>query len=111
MVDGDGPRPAGIEIGIAVRDLGSTAAFYRDVLGLEYLGELEVSVGLMERFAAGDAILKLLRLHETPPDANPPGGPREATGLRYLTLHVDDVEHGVRRCLAAGHAVPVPTFE
>ncbi len=111
MVDRDGPRPGKIEIGIVVRDLGSTTAFYRDVLGLEYIGELEVSVGLMERFAIGDAVLKLLRLHETPSVANPLGGPREATGLRYLTIHVDDVERGVQRCLAAGHAVPVPTFE
>ena len=111
MVDNDGPGPGTIEIGIVVRDLGSTTAFYRDVLGLEYIGELEVSVGLMQRFATGDAVVKLLRLQATPPRANPPGGPGEATGLRYLTIRTDDVEQGVQRCLAAGHAVPVPTFE
>jgi catechol 2,3-dioxygenase-like lactoylglutathione lyase family enzyme len=111
MVDNDNLRPGKIEIGIVVRDLDSAAAFYRDVLGLDYIGDLEVPVGTMKRFAKGDAVVKLFHLHETPGLANPPGGSRGATGLRYLTVQVDDVERRVERCLAAGCAVPVPTFE
>jgi|SRR5581483_1413795 len=111
MVDNDSLRPGKIEVGIVVRDLDAAAAFYRDVLGLEFVGDLEVPVGTMKRFASGDAVVKLFHLHETPALANPPGGSRGATGLRYLTVEVDDVGRGVERCLAAGCAVPVPTFE
>ena len=111
MVDSDGLRPGKIEVGIVVRDLATTAAFYGDVLGLEHIGDLEVPVGSMKRFGRGDAVVKLFQLHETPALANPPGGSRGGTGLRYLTVQVDDVEQRVQRCLAAGYAVPVPTFE
>ena len=111
MVDGDGVRPGTIEVGIVVRDLDAVSAFYRDVLGLEYVGDLEVTVGTMKRFATGDAVLNLLHLDETPDLANPPGGPQGATGLRYLTVRIDDVASGVERCMAAGCAVPVPVFE
>jgi catechol 2,3-dioxygenase-like lactoylglutathione lyase family enzyme len=111
MVGSDSLRPGKIEVGIVVRDLDAAAAFYRDVLGLEYIGELEVPVGIIKRFAKGDAVVKLFRLHETPALANPPGGSRGGTGLRYLTVQVDDVERRVERCVAAGCAVAVPTFE
>jgi predicted enzyme related to lactoylglutathione lyase len=54
----------------------------------------------------------LLRFEEAPSLANPPGGMMGgATGLRYLSLQVDDVTQGVERCVAAGCDVPIPTFE
>jgi predicted enzyme related to lactoylglutathione lyase len=66
----------------------------------------------MKRFVHGDAVVKLLQFEETPQVGNPPGGPTGgATGLRYLTVRIGDVEQGVRRCIAAGHAVAMPTFE
>jgi len=76
-------RPGKVEVGIVVRDLDAATAFYSDVLGLEYIGDLALPGGTMKRFMHGDAVVKLLRFDETPQLANPPSGPLGgATGLR-----------------------------
>ena len=101
-----------MEIGIVVRDADAMAAFYRDVLGLAYVGDLDFPGGTMQRFAHGDAVVKLVRTDDPPQLVNPPGGPAGgASGLRYLTVRVDQVEAGVQRCVDAGHPVPVPLFD
>ena len=103
---------AKVEVGIVVRDADAMAGFYRDVVGLEYVGDLDFPGGTMQRFAHGDAVVKLVRTEEPPQLTNPPLGPAGgASGLRYLTLQVDSVEAGVARCLAAGRSVPVPMFD
>src|SRR5947207_15921646 len=112
MTDGEGVRFGNFEVGIVVQDLDATTAFYRDVLGLEYIGDLDLPGGTMKRFAHGDAVVKLVRFEQAPAHVNPPGGAGAGvTGLRYLTLMIGDVERGVQRCVAAGHAVPVLPFE
>jgi glyoxylase I family protein len=101
-----------IQVGIVVRDLESMVAFYGGLLGLEWVGDLDIPGGTMKRFALGEAGLKLLRLDAEPRIASPPGGPGGgASGLRYVTVVVDDVADVVARCAAAGRAVPVPPFE
>jgi catechol 2,3-dioxygenase-like lactoylglutathione lyase family enzyme len=112
MTDGDAVRFGNFEVGIVVKDLDASAAFYRDALGLEYIGDLDLPGGTMQRFAHGDAVVKLVLFEQAPHHDNPPGGAGAgATGLRYLTLRIGDVERRVQRCVAAGHAVPVSTFE
>jgi catechol 2,3-dioxygenase-like lactoylglutathione lyase family enzyme len=58
MADGDVLRVGKVEVGIVVKDLDATTAFPRDVLGLEYIGELDLPGGTMKRFAHGDAVVK-----------------------------------------------------
>jgi glyoxylase I family protein len=112
MTDGDGVRFGNFEVGIVVEDLDLAAAFYRDALGLEYIGDLDLPGGTMQRFAHGDAVVKLVLFEQALRDGNRPGGAGAGVGgLRYLTLRIGDVEGGVQRCVAAGHAVPVPPFE
>lgn len=112
MADTHAVGSAKVEVGVVVRDAPTMAAFYGDVLGLEYVGDLDFPGGTMRRYAHGDAVVKLVSTDEPPALANPPGGPAGgASGLRYLTVLVDDVEAMTQRCLGAGHAVPVPTFE
>ena len=48
-----------IEIGIVIRDSEKSLAFYRDVLGLEYLGDLEFPGNHMWRFQAGGSSFTL----------------------------------------------------
>jgi predicted enzyme related to lactoylglutathione lyase len=101
-----------VEVGVVVRDADAMAAFYGDVIGLQYVGDLDFAGGTMRRYAHGDAVVKLVSTAEPPTLSNPPNGPAGgASGLRYLTLQVDDVEATVKRVSDAGHAVPVPTFE
>jgi predicted enzyme related to lactoylglutathione lyase len=105
-------RPGKVEIGIVVADLDGASEFYGDVLGLEYVGDLALPGGTMKRFQHGDAIVKLVRFDDPPKLANPPSGLLGgATGLRYLTIQVTDVDVSVERCRAAGRTVAIPTFE
>jgi catechol 2,3-dioxygenase-like lactoylglutathione lyase family enzyme len=101
-----------VEVGIVVRDAQAMAEFYEGVLGLEFVGDLDFAGGTMRRFAHGDAVVKLVSTAEPPDLTNPPDGPAgNASGLRYLTLRVDNVEETLQRCLGAGRRVPVSTFE
>ena len=104
-----GPRE--LQIGIVVRDLDAMVEFYGDVLGLTYVSDLEFRGGIQKHFELGDARVKLVRLDEIPTLCNPPGGIAAASGLRYLTMKVDDVADAAERCAAAGHRVVVPLFE
>ena len=85
--------------------------FYSQVLGLEYLGDLEIPGILMKVFALGDAFLKLLVLDEPPMSGSPGGWAAGVAGLRYLTIQVRDVAETVERCVRAGLSVPMPAFE
>ena len=102
-----------IEVGITVKDLDAATEFYRDIVGLEYLRDLEVPGGVIRRFAHGDSAVVKLRLDNDPPTlANPPMGfSGGATGMRYFTLRIDDVAGAVEQCLAAGLPVRVPLTE
>jgi glyoxylase I family protein len=101
-----------LDIGIVVRDAPGCLAFYRDVLGLEHVATVPMPGGAtMERLACGDSVIKLLSLAETPAAANPPGGNRAATGLRYFTMFVEDLDDVVNRCREAGAPIPLGPLE
>ncbi len=99
-----------IEIGIFVRDAEKSLAFYRDVLGLEYLGDLTFPGNHMWRFQAGKSVVKLLESDPTPEAANPPGEV-PATGFRYLSLYVANLEEVVADVEAAGCTIAIPVTE
>jgi catechol 2,3-dioxygenase-like lactoylglutathione lyase family enzyme len=99
-----------IEVGIVVRDVDRSLAFYRDVLGLPYLGDLDFSVARMWRFQAGSSVVKLLLFREEATASNPPGDVT-ATGYRYLSLFVSNLEELVEECSQFGAAVPIPVTE
>jgi predicted enzyme related to lactoylglutathione lyase len=100
-----------VEVGIIVRDLEAQMAFYRDTLGLEQREALVVPGGVQERLAWGAAIIKLVHFEQPPEAANPPNGIMGGTGIRYITLYVDDLEASVQRCLDDGHAVPIAPMD
>ncbi|MER7006814.1 VOC family protein [Dactylosporangium sp. NPDC000555] len=99
-----------IEIGIVVRDPEKALTFYRDVLGLPYLGDLEFPGTHMWRFGAGGSVVKLLALEPAPQDSNPPGSV-PAAGFRYLSLFVSNIEELVNECAAFGCAIATPVTE
>ena len=91
-----------MQVGIVPSDLDASLHFYRDVLGFEYLGPVPVIEGrILHRFAVDGGILKLLELPTTaaPPAHNPPPGAfQSATGIRWITLHVADLDSYTGRC-------------
>ena len=65
----------------------------------------------MHLLECGDSLLKLLDPPEPPPHRHARGGTRAQTGLRYLTIHVRNIDELVARCEAAGCHFPVPLRE
>jgi len=96
-----------IDLGIITRDAGPMVAFYRDVVGLPFEGAVELpNVGTMHRLLAGTSVIKIT---EADPKADGIGGGlRGATGIRYWTITVGDVDGLAAAITEAGHRVVVP---
>lgn len=90
-----------IDLGIITRDAGPMVAFYRDLLGFEDEGRMEVpGIGTMYRLRCGSSLIKVT---EADPKADaPPGGIPGSTGLRYWTISVADVDAATAMCRAGG---------
>lgn len=98
-----------IDIGIIAKDIDAMMTFYGESLGLE----LEATIpmpggGTMNRFKVGDSIVKVIALDPAPTAEAEPGGIRAASGYRYWTIHVPDLEGIVGKVEAAGGKVVVP---
>ena len=65
----------------------------------------------MTRLICGTTIVKLLSHSQTPEAANPPGGISGATGIRYFTITVDNLEEITKACEVAGYKIAVSPRE
>ena len=98
-----------IDLGIVVTNAEACLAFYRDTLGLTYAGDTPLpGGGLMHRLMCGTSMIKLVVPPTPPPAVAPPGGIQAATGYRYWTMSVSNIEGIVAECGAAGHTIAVP---
>lgn len=101
-------KPA-IDIGIVTNNLDAMLAFYRDTLGLAFESAIPMpGGGVMNRFKVGDSIVKVIELDPKPAASATPGGIRGATGYRYWTITVSNLEACVARAAADGHKIVVP---
>lgn len=101
-----------IDLGIIAQDIEAMLTFYRDVVGLKFEAAIPFpGGGTMHRFNAGDSIVKVIELEPEPEAHAPAGGIRGATGYRYWTLHVENLEECVERVGAAGYRIIVPARE
>ncbi len=99
----------GIELGIVTRDAAPMIEFYRDILGLELERELTMFNGVhMTRLKCGPNIIKLIVNPIEPKADAPPGGAAGATGYRYWTIAINNLDEAIATCEAAGCKVPVP---
>ena len=55
----------------------------------------------------GTTVVKIVIRDEVPEKADNPGGPRGASGIRYWTITVKDLEAMTETCRAAGYTVAV----
>lgn len=100
-----------VDLGIVCRDIDAMVAFYRDVLGLEHVGEMPMPGGTMHRLLCGSSLIKLVSPTKEPPAQAAPGGIQGATGYRYWTISVSNIESIVAECEQAGRPVVVPVTE
>ena len=102
-------QKSAIDIGIIAKDIDAMITFYSEGLGLE----LEASIpmpggGTMNRFKVGDSIVKVIALAPAAPAEAPPGGIRGATGYRYWTIHIPNLEETVNKIEGDGYKVVMP---
>ena len=101
-----------IDIGLVTGDIEAMTTFYRDTLGLPEEAVLDMPGGTtMTRLVCGTTIVKLLTHAQTPAAANPPGGIGGATGIRYFTITVNNLDEATAACEAAGHNIAVSPRE
>jgi methylmalonyl-CoA/ethylmalonyl-CoA epimerase len=95
-------RPPTIaHIGIAVRELDSGVAFFRDVLGMPEVQLDDADGARIIGLAAGESLVELL-------EAADPESPiakfvsKRGPGIHHVCLAVDDLEGTLERCRSAG---------
>ncbi len=101
-----------IDLGIVTSDADRALAFYRDTLGLEVEGEMPMpGGGVMHRLRCGTSLIKIVVNGRQPAATAPPGGIGGATGYRYWTMSVSNLEEIVKACSDAGYKVAIPVTE
>jgi lactoylglutathione lyase len=97
-------RPT-VDLGIVTTDRTASRAFYGGTLGLPELDELRMDGFSISRFQVGDCILKILEFDQPPPGKAAPGGLAAATGIRYWTVSVSNLDEVLKACRAAGRPI------
>jgi len=101
-----------IDLGIVTRNPERMVAFYRDVLGYKPDGEMAMGGGgNMVRLLCGESLIKIVTPGNLADVDAPPGGIPGATGYRYFTMFVSNLEDIVQECTDAGSSVAVPPRE
>lgn len=102
-------KKAAIDIGIIAKDIDAMMTFYGDTLGLEFEASIPMpGGGTMNRFKVGDSVIKVIELDPAAPADAAPGGIRGASGYRYWTITVGNLEASVQKASDAGAKVVVP---
>lgn len=102
-----------IDLGIVVNDGEAALKFYRDTLGFEHVASTPMpgGGGTMHRLLCGTSLIKVV-VPENPLETSaPPGGITGATGNRYWTISVSNLEEMAKTCEDAGYRVPVKPRE
>jgi catechol 2,3-dioxygenase-like lactoylglutathione lyase family enzyme len=101
-----------IDLGIVVRDIDAALAFYRDTLGFTPAGDNPMPGGMhMHRLMCGSSMIKLVNVTPTPEAAAPRGGIAGASGYRYWTISVSNIQEITDAVAAAGYKVRIPVSE
>ena len=105
-------KKSAIDIGIIARDIDAMMTFYGETLGLEFEASIPMpGGGTMNRFKVGDSVIKVIELDPAAPADAAPDGIRGATGYRYWTITVGNLEASVQQAADAGARIVVPAKE
>lgn len=101
-----------IDLGIVTDNAEAMVTFYKDLLGFELQGTMDMPGGsTMHRLMCGTSLVKIVE-HEKAPEAKaPPGGIQGATGYRYWTMTVSNLDEITQQVADAGHKVRIKAME
>jgi glyoxylase I family protein len=97
-----------LDLGIVTNNQDAMVAFYRDVLGLEEQGPMKIPGMLIQKMGCGDSVVKLVHMKREPEIAAAPGGLAGATGMRYFTMWISNLDEVIAACEAAGAKIAMP---
>lgn len=97
-----------IDLGIVTRNPEVMLEFYRDTLGFEFEGEMPMpGGGNMLRLHCGTSMIKIVTPGNLTDVDSPPGGIGGATGYRYWTISVSNLDALTDKCVAGGAKVAI----
>ncbi|MGD8416761.1 MAG: VOC family protein [Pseudomonadales bacterium] len=101
-----------IDLGIVTRNPEPMLAFYRDTLGFTHEGEMPMpGGGSMQRLMCGTSLIKIVTPGNLSDRDAIPGGIPGATGYRYWTISVSNLDALTGSCKEAGANVAVAPTE
>jgi len=83
------PTKNTFDVAIIASDVKAILEFYRDILGLEYIGESPIWFGTIHRLRFGNSDLKVIQPSSMPPKG--PVGLESQLGFRYITFVIHDL--------------------
>lgn len=101
-----------IDLGIVTNDGAAALKFYRDTLGFRHEADTPFPMGgTMHRLWCGDSLIKVVVPDEAPKHQPHGGGIAGATGYRYWTISVSNLQELVEACRTGGYRVRVEPRE
>ncbi len=89
-----------LDLGLVVKDISASLAFYVDLLGLNNIEVLPTPFGKLHRLAFGNSFVKLIDPKKFPDSG--PKGLLAQLGFRYLTFQVTNIDEICSDCEKAG---------
>ncbi len=95
-----------LEIGLPVDEIAPMKRLYCEGLGFEPAGHVDLPSAHIEALRFGNCLLKLTAFADI--ERRPKPGQPEPSAI-YITLRVSGLDETLRRCLATGASLLVPT--
>lgn len=98
-----------LDLGIVVSDIKKSLHFYRDLLGLTFVGETPLWLGTMHRLRFGTSDFKLIDPNKVPPRGAI--GLESQLGFRYVTFVINNLSKVCSELNSKGIEFVIPEKE
>jgi catechol 2,3-dioxygenase-like lactoylglutathione lyase family enzyme len=103
------PAKESLDLGIVVSDIKASLHFYKDILGMEFVGITPVWFGTMHRLRFGTSDFKLIEPQKVPPKGAI--GLENQVGFRYVTFQVKSLSELCAEIKSKGVEFTLPEKE
>ena len=85
------PAKESLDLGVLVSNIEASLRFYKDLVGLEFIGETPIWFGKIHRLRFGSSDFKLVEPKATPPKGII--GLEKQLGFRYVTFVINNLSY------------------